>query len=228
MMETRHETSEELRRSLKNLRLHPGTSGSDYVNKFRLYTNDLNSIPDEAMPISALTSMFLRNIKDPSYTPIVEQLRFNNASLSECINQIRRKEREIIQSQREARLLKTRARRTVENKDNNKVKNWPKTPKGYISIPPHEYKDLSDEEKDMIREYNTKHRESMKREGENTGNQPKRQKLPPEARTVYRIPAITETDTSGDSREPDAENNKAKCKKKIRFNIGVEGEEPQE
>ena len=116
----------------------------------------------------------------------------------------------------------------VENKDNNKVKNWPKTPKGYISIPPHEYKDLSDKEKDMIREYNTKHRESMKREGENTGNQPKWQKLPPEARTVYRTPAVTETDTSGDSSEPDAENNKAKRKKKIRFNIGAEGEEPQE
>ena len=30
----RHETSEELRRSLDNLRLHPGMSGSDYVNKF--------------------------------------------------------------------------------------------------------------------------------------------------------------------------------------------------
>ena len=30
----RHETSEELRQSLENLRLHPGTSGSDYVNKF--------------------------------------------------------------------------------------------------------------------------------------------------------------------------------------------------
>ena len=49
----------------------------------------------------------------------------------------------------------------TENKDNNKVKNWPKTPKGYISIPLHEYKDLSDEEKDMIHEYNTKHHESM-------------------------------------------------------------------
>ena len=80
----------------------------------------------------------------------------------------------------------------------------------------------------MIREYNTKHRESMKQEGENTGNQPKRQKLPPEARTVFRIPAVTETDTSGDSSEPDAKNNKAKRKKKIRFNIGAEGEEPQE
>ena len=68
----------------------------------------------------------------------------------------------------------------------------------------------------------------MKREGENTGNQPKRQKLPPESRTIYRIPTITETDTSSDSSEPDTENNKAKRKKKIRFNIGAEGEEPQE
>ena len=148
-------------------------SGSDYINKFWLYTNELNLIPDEAMLISALTLMFLQNIKDPSYTPIIEQLRFNNASLSECINQIRCKETEIIQSRREAQLLKTRACRTTENKDNNKVKNWPKTSKGYISIPPHKYKDLSDEERDMIREYNTKHRESMKREGENMGNQPK-------------------------------------------------------
>ena len=122
------------------------------------------------MPISALTLMFLRNIKDPSYIPIIKQLQFNNASLSECINQIRCKEREIIQSRQEARLLKTRARRTTENKDNNRVKNWPKTPKGYISIPPHEYKDLLHKEKDMICEYNMKHRESMKQEGESMGN----------------------------------------------------------
>ena len=115
----------------------------------------------------------------------------------------------------------------IESKDNNKVKNWPKTSKGYISIPPHEYKDLSDEEKDMICEYNTKHRESTKQEGENTGNSPKRQKLPPEARTVYRIPTVTEMDISGDSSEPETKSNKTKCKKKICFNIGAEGEEQQ-
>ena len=116
----------------------------------------------------------------------------------------------------------------TENKDNNKVKNWPKTPKGYISIPLHEYKDLSDEEKDLICEYNTKHRESMKQEGESLGNSPKRQKLPPEARTVYRIPTVTKMDISGDSSEPETKSNKTKCKKKIRFNIGAEGEEQQE
>ena len=60
------------------------------------------------------------------------------------------------------------------------------------------------------------------------GNQPKWQKLPPESRTVYRIPTVTETDTSGDSSKPDAKNSKTKCKKKIHFNIGAEGEEPQE
>ena len=47
-----HETSEELMRSLDNPRLHTRTSGSDYVNKSWLYTNELNS---QAMPISALT-----------------------------------------------------------------------------------------------------------------------------------------------------------------------------
>ena len=105
----------------------------------------------------------------------------------------------------------------TENKDNNKVKNWPKTPKGYISIPLHEYKDLSDEEK-----------ESMRQNGESLENSTKRQKLPPEARTVYQIPTVTETDTSGNFSEPETGNKKNQRKKKIRFNIGAEGEEQQE
>ena len=60
------------------------------------------------------------------------------------------------------------------------------------------------------------------------GNSPKRQRLPPEARTVYQTPTVTKMDTNGDSSEPKTESNKTKCKKKIHFNIGAEGEEQQE
>ena len=137
------------------------TSASNYINKFKLFTNQLSAIPGESMPTSALTSQLLWNIKDDSYKNLVEQLCYNNTGLDECINQIHRKEREIIQAWREAWQLKNRPQKVQVTPVNNLDK-FHKTSKGYISFNPKEYVKLTDEEKEAIQEFNVKLRETLK------------------------------------------------------------------
>ena len=84
----RHKLAEELRQALENLRLQSTTSASDYINKFKLYTNQLSVIPGESMPTSTLILLLLWNIQDDSYKNLIKQLHYNNAGLDECINQI--------------------------------------------------------------------------------------------------------------------------------------------
>ena len=66
------------------------------------------------------------------------KLCYNNAGLDECINQIQRKKREIIQARREARQLKNRPRK-VQTTPMNNLDKYHKTSKGYISVDPNEY-----------------------------------------------------------------------------------------
>ena len=172
-----HELAEELRLALESLRLQSTASASDYVNKFKLYTNQLSAILGKSMPTSALILLLLQNIKDNSYKNLIKQLHYNNAGLDECINQIQRKEREIIQVQREARQLKNRPQKVQATPMNNLGK-FHKTSKGYISVDPKEYVKLSDEEKEAIQEYNVKLRETLKRKATNTHSAPdKKEKL---------------------------------------------------
>jgi hypothetical protein len=105
------ETATNLRNKLENLQLNSGTSGSEYVNKFLAWHRDLEKIKDEGMSASHAVSVFLRNITDPDYQTTVIFCLNSNATLDNCINAIRKQEREIQQKKLARHRLKATLRR---------------------------------------------------------------------------------------------------------------------
>ena len=102
----RAETADELRSKLTSLTLHPGTSASNYINKFLIWFRDLNKIPGEEYSNSHGISLFLRNIHDPDYTTTTGILKTSNEmDLMKCVTAIRKRERELLRSRSEKRKL---------------------------------------------------------------------------------------------------------------------------
>ena len=54
-------------------------------------------IEGESLPPNHVVSKFLRQITDPEYKSTIDNLRYQNADLDTCIDQIRKKERTLIQ-----------------------------------------------------------------------------------------------------------------------------------
>jgi hypothetical protein len=65
------ETATSIWSKLENLHLHPGISGSEYVNKFMAWYRDLEKIKREGMSASHVVSVFLRNVTDTDYQTTV-------------------------------------------------------------------------------------------------------------------------------------------------------------
>ena len=102
----RNETLESLRSKLDSLKLHNGTTASQYVNKFLMWQMELDKIPGEGYSESHAVYLFLKNIMDPDYDTTVTYLRNNGLDLSECINTIWKAERDLLWKRSNRRKLK--------------------------------------------------------------------------------------------------------------------------
>lgn len=108
----RNETSESLRSKLDSLKLHNGTTASQYVNKFLMWRMELDKIPGESYSESHAVYLFLKNILDVEYDTTVTYLQNNGSNLSECINTIRKAERDLIRKRSDRRKFKQVIRRS--------------------------------------------------------------------------------------------------------------------
>ena len=117
-----HETADELRSKLEQLRLHTGTSATQYLNQFLTWHSDMAKIPGEALSPSHGVYLFLKNITDPDYKATVQFCRNNNADLRECVSAVRKTERDLLRQRSERRKLRSQARRLLQEDggpDNN-------------------------------------------------------------------------------------------------------------
>ena len=115
----RLETAEGIRIKLDNLRLHPGISASDYINKFLAWYRDLAKIPGEGYTKSHVVYIFLKHITDEDYKTTVAFCRNTKGSLSDCISAIRKQERDLTQQKLEKHRLKATIKRMKETVDSD-------------------------------------------------------------------------------------------------------------
>ena len=106
-----NETAEALRTKLEQLKLHPGVTASHYMNKFQHYRWELQKL--EEMTDNHAKSLFCRNITDPKYLSVVKNMKYNCATLSECIIQLRKEERDLLLEKRSKAVLKQEVKRMV-------------------------------------------------------------------------------------------------------------------
>jgi len=113
----RNETLESLRSKLDSLKLHNGTTASQYVNKFLMWQMELDKIPGEGYSESHAVYLFLKNILDTDYDTTVTYLRNNGSDLSECINTIWKAERDLLRKRSDRRKMKNMIRRNKHDPD---------------------------------------------------------------------------------------------------------------
>jgi hypothetical protein len=113
------ETAVNLRSKIEGLQLTASVSGSEYVNKFLALHRDLEKIKGEGMSASHAVSVFLRNITDPDYQTTVTFCLNSDAPLDNCINAIRKQEREIQQKKLTRYRLKATLRRMKGKSDDS-------------------------------------------------------------------------------------------------------------
>lgn len=182
----RNETSETLRAKLEDLKLHSGTTASQFVNKFLMWHMELDKIPGEGYSASHAVYLFLKNIIDKDYETTVTYLRNSASDLNECINALRKAERDLSQKRSERRKLRQFVRRAksvdLESSDDDEEENTPRkrrkkehfqsrmiitkprklsgkittTAKGFLSFPYEEWKVLEEDDKVKIQEYNAR------------------------------------------------------------------------
>jgi hypothetical protein len=63
----KNKTAETRRSRIEALKLHTGTTASDFVNTYLMCYHDLAKIPGEGLSPSHGIYLFLRNITDPEY-----------------------------------------------------------------------------------------------------------------------------------------------------------------
>jgi hypothetical protein len=77
----KNKTVETLRSRIEGLKLHTGTTASEYMNKYLMYYHNLAKIPGEGLSSSHGTYLFLRNISNPDYAPTILFLRNTSPDL---------------------------------------------------------------------------------------------------------------------------------------------------
>ena len=132
-------------------------------------TRELAKIPGEGMTDSHSVHLFLRNIEDRDYDNTVSVLRAKDfLTLTECINAIRKRERDLIAKRKQNRLLVNRAKRVRNRYDSDdeddeasykpqrkvrRLQGKLKTSKrGFICHP--DFRNLPDADKSFIQKYN--------------------------------------------------------------------------
>ena len=119
----RNEIAEELRSKMENLLLHSGMIASHYINKFLQFYHDLNKIPGEGGTDGHGAYLFLKNIVDLKYATVVLYLHSQNADLKQCVNVIRKTERDLAARFLNRRKLKTLARRIKKKRKKKEREN---------------------------------------------------------------------------------------------------------
>jgi len=108
------ETAENTQDKLRHLKLKPGVSASDCINKFLTWKKDLNKIEGEGWSDRTARYNFLENIVHEECQITKANLMTTNASLTDCVVALRKRERQIMKEQRDKRMLKQTVRRWVE------------------------------------------------------------------------------------------------------------------
>ena len=98
------------------MKLYPGSSASDFVNKFLNQYRLLEKIPGEGLSKTHAIQKFLGNIKDKEYNNTISFCRNNNCDLDTCVFKIRMHERELIRERGERRHLRGMVRRLKNEK----------------------------------------------------------------------------------------------------------------
>ena len=83
------------------------------MNKYLIYHHELGKIPGEKSSDSHAVYSFLKNIHDRDYSSTVLLLKNTNQSLDECINIIRKTERDISNRRAGRRKIGNVVRRTT-------------------------------------------------------------------------------------------------------------------
>ena len=141
----KNEIAESLRNKLEVLKLHQGTSASQYINQFLTWYHNLERIEGESYSPGHIVYLFLQNITDPDYHGTIVFLRNNDANLDDAVKSIRKAERDLMQKRVEARKQKSYVRRysndnaAKEKRENTgghkrELKSLPTNERGMISL----------------------------------------------------------------------------------------------
>ena len=90
-------TARTLTHKLEHLKLVPGVTPSDYINKFTTYFNQLNRLGGEhTMGPETAKTLFLENMEDPHHEVLVKSLRphMHTHPLDWLMTELRRDERQ--------------------------------------------------------------------------------------------------------------------------------------
>jgi hypothetical protein len=91
-----NEIAESLRNKLEGLKLHPGTSASQYNNQFLTWYHNLERIEGESYSPGHVVYLFLSNITNSNYQGTIIFLRNNNSDLNNAVKSIRKVERDLL------------------------------------------------------------------------------------------------------------------------------------
>jgi hypothetical protein len=161
------ETADSYRNKLMNLKLISPVTASDYINKFVQYTHNLSRIPGEGFSASAELQLFIRNIADENYLQTAQWLRNSNGlTIQDAITAIRKAERDLRDRIKAKPVYLQMARQTNGTGDEDMTPyHGPinETDKGFLKLPPEDFRRLNTEGRDFIIAYN-----SRIKHGENT------------------------------------------------------------
>ena len=177
----KNETAETLREKIETLRLRGGSSASKYINNFLLWTQELDKLDGESYSPSHKIQIFLKHVDDEDFMPTVNYLKNSQPTLMECIQAIRKADRDIQMKRASKRKLQTKVRRVDHYKDHpdsgsddsDDTEVWTPptkkrrirrftgtletTEKGLISVPRKEwFNEMSDEQRSFVQQYNAK------------------------------------------------------------------------
>jgi hypothetical protein len=199
------ETADGYRTKLTNLKLAAPTTAAEYINKFVQYTHNLEQIPGEGYSKSAQLQLFIRNIVDEDYIQTATWLRTaSTLTLQEAINALRKTERDVRDKKsRNRRPIILNPRRLETDEDPPDFQGTIQTTaKGFLQLPPQDFRRLSTTDKEFIVAFNGK-----VKHGEDTATLPVPHGLTiaKPRRTRRIIPGITEASgkTKRSQREED-------------------------
>ena len=107
-----YDLADKLRQQLSDLKLRPGGSAQEYINKFMVAVNRLNRIQGETMSDVHQVQAFLRGIEDEEYSMVRSLCRNQQLTLIQSTARLTSEEREVL-LRRKAKRKFERPRRTA-------------------------------------------------------------------------------------------------------------------
>ena len=233
-----YDLADKLRQQLSDLKLRPGGSAQEYINKFMVAVNRLNRIQGETMSDVHQVQAFLRGIEDDDYGLVRSLCRNQQLTLLQSTARLTSEEREVM-LRRKAKRKFERPRRTAtpvtpDSEDGNKRQRrgervqhdrewdgtWDKTLRpnkdGQISVPSNLWKNdelFNDEYREYIRAQNSRARHN---------DHPEKVPVPDGLTVICRRPGATQPT------EPDEPSNVKASGKQIKFNLHGESKKTKD